>query len=130
MLLLLGEDEYAFMAVVPEEANGSRSSATHVVCTCSTDANFIANHGEEKYIERYGRHGIDKIWDDSIFPCPVYLRHCVLSAQKLNEEAGESFLDHTYLADRKTTIREYLDEHPEILSMMPPPSLAQRYGGH
>ena len=40
-----------------------------------------------------------------------------------------SFLDETYLIDRTTTIRQYLEQHPEIMSTPPPPALAERYGG-
>lgn len=43
---------------------------------------------------------------DDILPCRVYLRHCVLAAKACGEVAYASFLDQTYLADRKTTIRE------------------------
>ena len=44
-------------------------------------------------------------------------------------EALESFLDDTYLADRKTTLREYLASHPHVMASEPPPSLAERYSG-
>ena len=50
-------------------------------------------------------------------------------AQKLGEVAYASFLDETYLADRKTTLRAYLAAHPEVLTTEPPESLRERYGG-
>ena len=43
--------------------------------------------------------------------------------------AHESFLDDTYLCDRKTSVRQYLEEHPEVLTKLPPPELAERYSG-
>ena len=69
------------------------------------------------------------MWDDELLPCPVYLRHCVLAAEKMGTEAYDSFLDSTYLADRATTIRSYLDKRPDILDSLPPEHLRERYGG-
>lgn len=62
----------------------------------------------------------------------MLLRSClcsVLAAQNLSEEAYTSFLDHTYLADRRTTVRQHLDANPQIMLELPPPELAERYGG-
>jgi hypothetical protein len=66
---------------------------------------------------------------DDVLPCRTYLRHCTLAASSLCPEAHASFLDATFLADRTTTIRDYLEEHPEIMQELPPPSLAARYSG-
>ncbi|KAM0034503.1 hypothetical protein Hdeb2414_s0016g00498651 [Helianthus debilis subsp. tardiflorus] len=65
---------------------------------------FEIKKSEEIYHERYGRFGIDKIWRDDVLPCRVYCRHCVLATKNLMNEAYDNFLDHTYLADRKTTL--------------------------
>jgi hypothetical protein len=64
-----------------------------------------------------------------VLPCRVYLRHCVLAAQRLGSEAHASFLDGTFLADRRTTVREYLAANPGIMEEQPPPSLIGRYSG-
>ena len=69
-----------------------------------------------------------------MLPCRVYLRHCVLAAKKLSKLSGSeaaynSFLDDTYLADRVTTVRTYLAQHPDIMKELPPPELAGRYSG-
>lgn len=66
---------------------------------------------------------------DDVLPCRVYLRHCVLAAQRLGPAAFESFLDGTYLADRATTVRQHLAANPEIMQELPPPSLVGRYSG-
>lgn len=66
---------------------------------------------------------------DDVLPCRVYLRHCVLAAQRLGPAAFESFLDGTYLADRVTTVRQHLAANPTILQELPPPSLIGRYSG-
>lgn len=54
----------------------------------------------------------------------------VLAAKNLGDTAYNNFLDHTYLADRKTTIRKYLaTEGSGIMEEEPPESLKFRYGG-
>jgi len=54
----------------------------------------------------------------------------VLAVKNLGEPAYSNFLDHTYLGDRKTTIREYLDTTGAgIMEEEPPESLKSRYGG-
>lgn len=60
---------------------------------------------------------------------PLYPCGSVLAAQNLNQEAYDSFLDHTFLANRKTTIRSHLESYPGIMAELPPSSLAERYGG-
>lgn len=41
----------------------------------------------------------------------------------------QSFLDDTYLIDRKTTIKEYIEKHPDALDCIPPNELIDRYSG-
>jgi hypothetical protein len=123
------EEEYRFFAVKPEELSGTKVENPHVICACSTDEEFIKNYGEEKFKQRYLKYGIEKVWDDDLIPCPIYLRHCVLAAKNLGVEAYDSFLDYTFLADRQTTIRSHLQANPEILTTLPPPHLTERYGG-
>lgn len=43
--------------------------------------------------------------------------------------AYESFLKETFLADRTTTIEQHLLEYPEVMTTLPPPSVANRYTG-
>ena len=62
-------------------------------------------------------------------PCPVYLRHCVLAAEKCGDAARDSFLDETFLVDRSTTVRQHLAAHPEVMATRPPPELEGRYSG-
>lgn len=66
-----------------------------------------------------------------VLPCRVYLRHCVLAAQRLGPEAHASFLDGTVLSDRATTVRQHLESSlgQGILEEQPPPSLIGRYSG-
>lgn len=99
----------------------------------ASDEDFVKTWGHERYEVAYGRHGIKMIWgwgpDSGILPCPVYLRHCVLAAQKAGEVAYASFLDDSVLVNRRTTVRKYLVQRPDIMSTLPPESLRERYNG-
>jgi hypothetical protein len=77
-------------------------------------------------------------WDwgeaSGLLPCACYLRHCLLSSRRAGIPVAvrESFLDNTYLVDRKTTLRDYLNRpgvEEYVMSSLPPPNLEARYGG-
>lgn len=127
------EHEFRFLVVMPEEMNGEPFTVPAVICARYTDEeyfHFRCKGSKEIYFQHYGRYNIDKIWRDDILPCRVYLRHCVLAANNLGKEAYDNFLDHTYLGDRKTTIRKYLATTGSgIMEEEPPESLKSRYGG-
>jgi hypothetical protein len=72
--------------------------------------------------------------DSGLLPSDVYLRHCLLAVQKNGNgscnPAEVSFLHDTYLADRTTTLAQYLETHSEeIMNSRPPPEWATRFGG-
>ncbi|KAL6188542.1 hypothetical protein ACLB2K_039934 [Fragaria x ananassa] len=127
------EPEFRFLAVVPETLDGNPFDRRAVLCARYSDEEFFrvrCKGSKEMYYELFGRYNIDKIWRDDILPCRTYLRHCVLAAKNLNDIAYNNFLDHTFLGDRKTTIREYLATTGSgIMEEEPPESLKIRYGG-
>ena len=118
-----------------------------IICRRSSDEAYIAQWGEDHWKKQYLDYGVKTIWnwekDSGLKPCPVYLRHCVLASWNCGDgkETGSwtsdgkgglchnSFLDDTYLVDRKTTIREYLKQYPDVMKTVPPESLKERYGG-
>jgi hypothetical protein len=109
-------------------------SPVGLLCTQSTDHEYVLRWGAARFQEQFGQFGLSTIWhwpyNSGIRPCGVYLRHCYLAAQGHGEPCLSSFLDDTYLVDRTTTIRTYLlDQHPEILQLQPPPALELRYNG-
>lgn len=54
----------------------------------------------------------------------------MLAAKNLSDTAYNNFLDHTFLGDRTTTIREYLTTSGlGIMEEEPPEDLKRRYGG-
>ncbi|XP_030528082.1 uncharacterized protein LOC115739211 [Rhodamnia argentea] len=127
------ELEFRFLAVRPRTHDGKPFENLAVLCARYTDEEFFrirCRGSKEIYFQHYGRYDIDKIWRDDVLPCRSYLRHCVLAAKNLGDAAYDNFLDHTYLADRKTTIRKYLETTGSgIMEEEPPESLRTRYGG-
>jgi len=117
-----------------------------VICRRSTDESYISQWGIDHFNKQYKQFGVDTIWSwdetSGLRPCPVYLRHCVLASWNCGKENNDSwsidgkgglcynsFLDETYLVDRKTTIRQYLKQHPKVMNIEPPEELKLRYGG-
>jgi hypothetical protein len=104
-----------------------------VLCTSSTDEAYLRLWGQDRFEKHYGQYGVQKIWgwerNSGLRPCAVYFRHCYLAAKSMGEECYDSFLDDTFLVDRKTTVREYIQRFPEVLDVMPPPELVERYSG-
>ena len=91
----------------------------------------IARVWEEEEDGEDGGQERDKTNDDQkmILPCRAYLRHVVLAARSLGEDAERCVLDNTFLADRRTTVREHLERDPSVMLELPPKGLASRYGG-
>ena len=98
-----------------------------------TASSSYASNAAQVFAEKYERYGLASIWDDSrsagILPCRVYLRHCVLAAEKAGQHVRDDLLDSTLLADRSTTLRQHLAAHPSLMLELPPPDLAHRYSG-
>jgi hypothetical protein len=107
----------------------AEESQQGVICQRGSDELYIQRWGEERFQEYYGQYGIQTIWNwtEGLRPCAVYLRHCYLAAEKLG--CLDSFLDETYLVDRKTKLRDYMKQYPQILQELPPPEFAKRYSG-
>lgn len=124
---------HAPVAPLTPQPTPEPTECTGLLCCRSTDEAYIELWGQERFDRLYRNAGLNTIWgyapDSGLRPCPVYLRHCVLAAQKLGPECLDSFLDETFLVDRVTTIRTYLAQHPEIMQTLPPPELSERYGG-
>ncbi|KAA8548973.1 hypothetical protein F0562_000657 [Nyssa sinensis] len=127
------EHEFRFLAVFPETLDGKPYTSPAVLCARYSDEEYFqirCKGSQEIFFQRYGKYNIHKIWQNDILPCRVYLRHCVLAAKNLGDAAYDSFLDHTFLADRKTTIRQYLATVGSgIMEEEPLELLKTRYGG-
>jgi hypothetical protein len=104
-----------------------------ILCARGSDEEFLRRWGQDYFDKEYGQYGIKTIWNwdenSGLRPCAIYLRHCTLAAQAMGDVCYQSFLDETFLVDRKTTIRSYLEENPQVMDAKPPPELEIRYGG-
>ncbi|EFN60065.1 hypothetical protein CHLNCDRAFT_18676 [Chlorella variabilis] len=129
-LFEVGSDPASIAAFIEREHEFRWVGVLAVVCARWDDAQYRRRRcPPDEWQRRYGRHGVQQIWTDNVVPCRVYLRHCVLAAQRLGPEAHASFLDGTVLSDRATTIREHLAANPGIMHELPPSSLIGRYSG-
>jgi len=146
--LAMREAEFNFTAVVTRDVETNEvvgeEDVKSVCCVRGSDALYTSQYCKRVLFE--GREedsskcecvkcalkefGEPMIWtDELIFPTRTYCRHCVLAARGLGKAVEDDFLDNTFLADRKTRLREHLERDPSILEELPPESLAVRYGG-
>ena len=119
-----------------------------IICLASTDENLskdllqIVSETAAKAGEKAEASSSfqNTVWnwtkDSGLLPARIYLRHCLLSVEKTMAEnpiAYESFLKDTYLIDRETTIKQYLDfpgVYDKIMYQSKPPEhLVSRYSG-
>ena len=146
------------LTTMPKEAtphgdNSSNESQKEVrkgvVCRRSTDEAYVSLWGEDRFKRHYANYNVKTIWgwgrDSGLRPCATYLRHCVLASWNCGDGTDDdndswsadgtgglcynSFLDETFLVDRKTTVREYLRQFPDVMATEPPEGLQERYGG-
>ena len=142
--LLEREEEYNFVEIpfYPLTSNDveDQEIGRGWMCTRSTDEEVLDIRGHRaKYSSFLAPHYDSvSIWDEwgtdsGILPCPVYLRHCLLASRRddVLKEATDSFVSETYLADRKTTLAEYLltENGKIVMETRPPPALEGRYSG-
>uniref|UniRef100_A0A0E0L1H4 Uncharacterized protein n=1 Tax=Oryza punctata TaxID=4537 RepID=A0A0E0L1H4_ORYPU len=117
------EHEFRFLAVVPEGLDGVPYANPAVVC---------ARYSDEEYFQEARKYMINVMDDTTLIEYGemIFYPVVVLAAKNLGEPAYINFLDHTYLGDRTTTIREYLaTTGAGIMEEEPPESLKSRYGG-
>jgi hypothetical protein len=127
------EPEFSYVRVQPYTMTGfAPSGIPAVMCGRGSDdtvrSRLEQSDGSVSWTTMVSRHGIDTIWHhppDKIFPCPPYLRHCVLASEILGVK--NNFLDTTFLADRRTTIRQHLDRNPALLDTLPSQEAAKFY---
>lgn len=128
------EEEFDLVWAGYEELTGETGSAG-VLCAFGADELVASKWGQEglaRMVKPLTPEFNSLFQYDSnsgLLPCPVYLRHVVLAATKSGDQILNSFLDETFLVDKKTTVRAFLESRPDIMEQEPPESLKVRYGG-
>ncbi|KEA64039.1 hypothetical protein ADIMK_1774 [Marinobacterium lacunae] len=117
------EHRYRWIEVQPVALDG-RPQCPARMCTGYSDLEYRLNKcvTEQEYHDRVGRHYTGVIWRDDILPFPRYLKFCLVSAASHGDEVLDNFLDTSFLADGRTSIREYLSIRPDLI----PSSLRER----
>lgn len=131
------EEEFDIISVpyyeLSEDPQQQKKQKWGLLCARSTDDTYLLRWSKERFDNHFTKYGIDTIWnwkpDSGLRPCAVYLRHCYLAAKGMGDECFASFLDETFLVDRTTTVRQYIEQYPHVLEQEPPPDLAERYCG-
>ena len=57
----------------------------------------------------YGEYEVSSFWHAQHLPAEVYLKHCLAAARELGADWVSNFLDTSYIHDRETTLRAYLE---------------------
>jgi hypothetical protein len=118
--------EYSHIATRAVEGKG-------IICGKSSDEEYIKERlggSKQAFLDMWSKYGIDRVWRDDIYPCRVYLRHCLLAAKNASEpECYGNFLNSTFLGDRTTTIGQYMETHADIMDEVPPIEFKERYNG-
>ena len=126
------EEEFE-LRMVPYTTLEGAPAGIGMLCVASSDAAYAKQWGQARFEELYTTRGLRTIWDwprdSGLRPCAAYLRHCALAAERLGAVANASFLDQTFLCDRTTSLRSYLELNPHVMTTLPPESLRERYSG-
>ena len=58
----------------------------------------------------YAQHEVRSFWNRPDLPAKLYLEHCLAAARDLGPDYVGNFLDTSFLHDRETSVRTYLEE--------------------
>ncbi len=83
-------------------------------CLSQSEEEFIqscekCNIRQEK-LKQFRQKYEGRMWQNDILPNDQYIKRCLDITANLGKKYIDNFLDHTYLADKKTTIREHLSK--------------------
>lgn len=123
-------DAQGHRSVSSHDDDGDEPEGVGVICAANRDANLP----EELAARHLGR--LPSVWhwpqDSGLLPANIYLRHCLLAMQKAGGAAEHSFLHETFLADRRTTLAQYLKRdgvRRRVMDSRPPQELLVRFSG-
>lgn len=108
------EHGFKWVYVNCEEENSATKAR---ICTEYNDEEYFLNKciTYREYYRRVEQYYTGKIWRDDILPYPRYLKHCLKAAHDHGEEVFNNFIDTSFLANGKTTIRSYLESNQDLM---------------
>lgn len=115
----LKEREFDYQHPITEFKEESGKIKKGILCVgYNTDSELFQCNGRKKHwdILRKKLDYHEPIIRTNILPGRLYLKLCIESAKKLGDDYLNNFLDESMLGDGKTTIREYIDKNPDILT--------------
>ena len=81
-----------------------------IMCYENVDQNIdVSLIGLKDIWELYGMYSTSSFWHTSHLPAKAYLEHCIASARDINIVVLNNFLDMSFLHDRTTSIRSFLE---------------------
>lgn len=106
----LFEREHRYRWVMAETVGPDGKVRLARMTTAISDEDYRLNKcvTQAEYHRRVGRYYSGAIRRDDVLPFPTYLAHVVRALRGVSDEAYEDFLDTTWLADRRTLLRDYL----------------------
>jgi hypothetical protein len=57
----------------------------------------------------YAQYNVESFWNRPDLPAETYLQHCLAAARELGPDFIGNFLDTSYIHDRETSLRSYLE---------------------
>lgn len=102
------EHHYRWVEVTCEEGDGSTTIGR--LCAEWSDEDYRLNRcvTRAEYERRVGRRYDGPLWRDDIRPSPPYLDACLEAARALGPDVHEDFLETTFLADGRRSLRVWL----------------------
>lgn len=112
------EIDYRCREITYENMDGSEEGRALTFFGFRSDHEFLANKSRSDrdilHERRLGYEG--DVYRHDVFPADSYLDKCFRAYRSAGEEAYHNFLDHSFLGDRETTLRQYLLEKGEDIS--------------
>ncbi len=100
------------LKTITVQTRAEKQSLEAIICYENVDQNIDATRvGSASIWDLYETYDTQSFWHTTHLPAKIYLEHCIASARDIGPDMLENFLDASYLHDRKTSMRSYLEEN-------------------
>jgi len=84
-----------------------------IMCYENTDHLIRAELvGADNVYDLYEKYNVTSFWHGPHLPADIYTEHCLAAARDLGPEFLNNILDVSFLHDRNTSLRQYLESGP------------------